>query len=420
MLVGHNRRILVIYASLAFTWLILFQLCRVYTFSDPSSFFYDPRRAYQTRYTDIRESQADELLRLANSPTGDLSNSPLINNDSLPQGRGKHLCIGIPSVRRQREQFLPRALASLVEGLSPKQRSAIHIVVLLADDDPTSHPAFGQLWLDRLADEVLFYGNTSLDVPERYRNVTSTASGRNRDMSRNDRVHRDYSTLIATCQGIGVEYFALIEDDIIASRNWLGRLSTGLDRLEHTEDAANWLYLRLFYSETYMGWNSEEWRTYLVHALSIYCIVLVVYNLAIMLDMRRRRQVVTYKPSPYNIVHLTFWTASFIALYFLAGRLTVDPFPTGVHEMPNYGCCAQGLVIPHQHLGALESALHTASDAIAGDSLIESFADMRGLKKYAITPSVLQHVGIRGSSDHGSRKATWNFSFEKINTRASE
>ncbi|WP_206208898.1 aldehyde dehydrogenase family protein, partial [Vogesella mureinivorans] len=31
-----------------------------------------------------------------------------------------------------------------------------------------------------------------------------------------------------------------------------------------------------------------------------------------------------------------------ILLYFLAGRLAVNPYPTGVHDMPNYGCCAQG------------------------------------------------------------------------------
>lgn len=97
----------------------------------------------------------------------------------------------------------------------------------------------------------------------------------------------------------------------------------------------------------------------------------------------------------------------------------MDPIPVGVHEMPNYGCCAQGLVIPQQHLDALGSALKTASDAIAGDSFIEAFANTRGLKKYAITPSVLQHVGRRGSSDIGGiRKATWNFSFEKTKTGA--
>ncbi|KAI1015437.1 hypothetical protein LB504_011116 [Fusarium proliferatum] len=421
MLIGHNRRLFIVYASLASLWVFLFQLCRLYTFSDPSSFFYDSARAYETRYSAVRQRQADELLDVAEHfPVEELAKLPPFNNatEAIPRNSSKRLCVGIPSVTREREQFLPRAVASLVQGLSLEQRQAIHIVVLLADDDPASHPAFGRQWLNRLADEVLFYGNSSItDCPDRYRGV---ASDHSHELSRNDRVHRDYATLMAACQEQRADHFALVEDDIIAAQNWLGRLSTALDKLERTEDAKNWLYLRLFYSETYMGWNAEEWPNYLVNSISVYCIVLVLYILVVAIDTRRRSQTFHPKSNIWALPHLTFWTASFILLYFLAGRLAVNPYPTGVHEMPNYGCCAQGLVIPRQHLDELGAALNTASDAVAGDSLIESFADSHHLKKYAITPSVLQHAGRMGSSDvGGTRKITWNFSFEKTSVRRS-
>ncbi|RBA14249.1 hypothetical protein FPRO05_03041 [Fusarium proliferatum] len=421
MLIGHNRRLFIVYASLASLWVFLFQLCRVYTFFDPSSFFYDSGRAYETRYSAIRQRQADELLDVAEHfPVEELAKLPPFNNaaEAIPRNSSKRLCVGIPSVTREREQFLPRAVASLVQGLSLEQRQSIHIVILLGDDDPTSHPVFGKRWLDRLADQVLLYGNSSkVDAPKRYRIV---ASDHSHELPRNDRVHRDYATLITACQEQQTDYFALVEDDIIAAHNWLGRLSTALDKLERNEDAKNWLYLRLFYSETYMGWNAEEWLTYLVNSISVYYIVLVLYLLVVAIDTRRRSQTFHPKSIVWALPHLTFWTASFILLYFLAGRLAVNPYPTGVHEMPNYGCCAQGLVIPQQHLDALGVALNTASDAIAGDSLIESFADSHHLKKYAITPSVLQHVGRMGSSDvGGTRKVTWNFSFEKTSTRRS-
>ncbi|KAF4954316.1 hypothetical protein FGADI_5339 [Fusarium gaditjirri] len=421
MLIGHNRRLFIAYASLASIWVFLFQLCRLYTFADPSSFFYDSTRAYETRYTNIREQQADELLDIAEHfPVEELVKLPLFNNipDAIPRDQEKHICVGIPSVTRERDQFLPRAVASLVQGLSLEQRQAIHIIVLLADDDPTSHPAFGRRWLDRLVDEVLLYGNSSTtNAPDRYRSV---ALDNNHELSRNDRVHRDYATLMTACQEQRSEYFALVEDDIIAAHNWLGRLSTALDKLERVEDTKNWLYLRLFYSETYMGWNAEEWPTYLATSISVYCIVIVLYLLVVAIETRRRSQTFHPKSTIWTLPHLTFWTASFIALYFLAGRLTVNSYPTGIHEMPNYGCCAQGLVIPRQHLDALGAALHTASDAIAGDSLIEYFADINHLKKYAITPSVLQHVGRMGSSDvGGTRKVTWSFSFEKTSARRS-
>lgn len=421
MLIGHNRRLLIVYASLASLWVFLFQICRLYTFSDPSSFFYDSRRAYETRYSDIRQRQADELLDIAEHfPEEELAKLPLFNNiaNTIPRDSEKRICVGIPSVTRERQQFLPRAVASLVQGLSLEQRQAIHIVVLLADDDPTSHPAFGKRWLDRLVDGILLYGNSSItDASDRYRSV---ASDHSHELSRNDRVHRDYATLMAACREQRAEYFALVEDDIIAADNWLGRLSTALAKLERADDAKNWLYLRLFYSETYMGWNAEEWPTYLVNSISVYCIALAFYLLVVAIDTRRRSQTFHPKSTIWALPHLTFWTVSFIFLYFLAGRLAVNPYPTGVHEMPNYGCCAQGLVIPRQHLDTLGAALSTASDAVAGDSLIEYFADSHHLKKYAITPSVLQHVGRMGSSDvGGTRKVTWNFSFEKTSVRRS-
>ncbi|CVL03380.1 uncharacterized protein FPRN_11744 [Fusarium proliferatum] len=421
MLIGHNRRLFIVYASLASLWVFLFQLCRVYTFSDPSSFFYDSGRAYETRYSAIRQRQADELLDVAEHfPVEELAKLPPFNKatEAISRNSSKRLCVGIPSVTREREQFLPRAVASLVQGLSLEQRQSIHIVILLGDDDPTSHPVFGKRWLDRLADQVLLYGNSSkVDAPKRYRIV---ASDHSHELPRNDRVHRDYATLITACQEQQTDYFALVEDDIIAAHNWLGRLSTALDKLEQTEDAKNWLYLRLFYSETYMGWNAEEWPTYLANSVSLYCIVLALYLLVVAIDTRRRSQTFHPRSIIWALPHLTLWTASFILLYFLAGRLAVNPYPTGVHEMPNYGCCAQGLVIPQQHLDALGAALNTASDAIAGDSLIESFADSHHLKKYAITPSVLQHIGRLGSSDvGGTRKVTWNFSFEKTTARRS-
>lgn len=421
MLIGHNRRLFIVYASLASLWVFLFQLCRVYTFSDPSSFFYDSGRAYETRYSSIRQRQADELLDVAEHfPVEELAKLPPFNKatEAISRNSSKRLCVGIPSVTREREQFLPRAVASLVQGLSLEQRQSIHIVILLGDDDPTSHPVFGKRWLDRLADQVLLYGNSSkVDAPKRYRIV---ASDHSHELPRNDRVHRDYATLITACQEQQTDYFALVEDDIIAAHNWLGRLSTALDKLERTEDAKNWLYLRLFYSETYMGWNAEEWPTYLANSVSVYCIVLALYLLVVAIDTRRRSQTFHPRSIIWALPHLTLWTASFILLYFLAGRLAVNPYPTGVHEMPNYGCCAQGLVIPQQHLDALGAALNTASDAIAGDSLIESFADSHHLKKYAITPSVLQHIGRLGSSDvGGTRKVTWNFSFEKTTARRS-
>lgn len=45
--------------------------------------------------------------------------------------------------------------------------------------------------------------------------------------------------------------------------------------------------------------------------------------------------------------------------------------------------------------------------------MIDVFGDERGLAKWALDPSVLQHVGMLESSDRGKRVEVWNFSFER-------
>ncbi|UZP43442.1 hypothetical protein NXS19_011258 [Fusarium pseudograminearum] len=393
MLLGRNR-LFAVHAVLAMIWLSLFQLCRLYTYYDPSSFFYDSRKAYETRYTDLRERDADHLLNnLHHASTDELSNVNSPKDDVDIQGEDKRICIGIPSVRREKQHFLPRTIASLVEGLDAGERSALRITVLLADDNPMSHPAFGQEWLHILADEVLLYGNDSSSAePNIYRYVQPFASEGDKALLRNDRVHRDYATLMENCRVTEAQYFVLMEDDVIAGRHWLSRLLDGLKYLNGVTTPENGFTFDFSTQKPISaGIQNNGPSTLFVRCASTPC---------------------------YNVLHLTLWSALFIALYFMAGRLTVDSYKEGIQEMPNYGCCAQGLVIPQQHLLTLENALHAAADDIAGDSLIEKFADDQALKKYAIVPSLLQHVGIKGSSDaQGSKKATWNFNFERVISR---
>jgi hypothetical protein len=111
---------------------------------------------------------------------------------------------------------------------------------------------------------------------------------------------------------------------------------------------------------------------------------------------------------------LGIWMPAAITLYFLAGRLSMQPFPSGVREMPAYGCCSQGLVFPRHQLDPLIQRLRSpALKEHYPDQIIEAVAGER-LAKWALVPSVLQHVGRKGSSTAlpGSVKQTWNFQFE--------
>ncbi|KEY64568.1 hypothetical protein S7711_03632 [Stachybotrys chartarum IBT 7711] len=371
----------------------------------------------------MREAEADEYIaRISNQP----SLSPSDNRSfRKPQTFGsepgtEEVCVGIPSLKRDNEQFLRRTIASLLDSLGDEEQLELHMVVLLADDKPENNPAYGQEWLEYLADEVLVYGQDRA-VPSgvgtaNYRRIPHKQIGAGK---RRKHIRFDHAALISACQRRGAPYFLLIEDDIIASRDWYQRMRWGLAEAERTYANRDWLYMRLFYSETFLGWHSEEDLIYLRNILTVYlCIALFLC----LRETRGRWRGVGAIQASSIIKHIRsytgvyFWTTCYIALYFMAGRLLVNGYRPGLQEMANYGCCGQGLVFPARHLAMLEERFLQPPFEIAGDALVEEIAAEDDMRKLALVPSVLQHVGIRGSSAPGGKvRTTWNFSFEKLN-----
>lgn len=114
-------------------------------------------------------------------------------------------------------------------------------------------------------------------------------------------------------------------------------------------------------------------------------------------------------------------TPLLIILFFAAGRISMLPMSAGVHEMPNFGCCSQGLVFPQARIGDLLSWYESKRVGYI-DMLTESYADKEGEIRWALTPSVLQHVGGKSSKtnspgDNNNRltvsETIWNFVFEE-------
>ncbi|MCJ1264716.1 hypothetical protein MMC22_004591 [Lobaria immixta] len=85
-----------------------------------------------------------------------------------------------------------------------------------------------------------------------------------------------------------------------------------------------------------------------------------------------------------------------IGLIFAAGKVTVLPLPAGVHEMNKYGCCSQGLVSPRGKVQDLIDWFETKKIGFV-DMLTEEYADKHGEQRWALTPSVIQHIGRKSS-----------------------
>ncbi|KAL7797372.1 hypothetical protein V8C37DRAFT_419707 [Trichoderma ceciliae] len=395
-------------------WFIAFRYLQQTTYYDPSSYFFRWDVAYQPLYSAIREQEADIFLAAIQNS----QQNRLIKGSEGSVNEATLYCIGIPTLQRERAQFFAKTAASLVDTLTPEERELIHIVVLLSDTDGTVNSAFGQDWLHAIADTVVVHE----DTPEKlvFDNNYQTTPRHPDSATRDERVRRDYSVLSETCRRNEADYFILVEDDTIAARDWFKKLQDATPQVNQRAVAKgrDWFYIRLFYTETYMGWNLEEWPTYVLNTALIYTVVL-----GIMLAIRHLHHVAppSIKDRAFNnwnllMVNVLFiWVPLFIGLGFMAGRLTVSPLAAGVQEMPRYGCCSQGLVIPNRHLSLLEEKLKESPFDLPADSTIERTAEIFELDKWAIVPSVLQHIGARGSSAKGgATKTTWNFSFERL------
>ncbi|KAJ5556581.1 hypothetical protein N7494_000496 [Penicillium frequentans] len=129
----------------------------------------------------------------------------------------------------------------------------------------------------------------------------------------------------------------------------------------------------------------------------------------------------TYLPN--KIIALLAFTITplLIILSFAAGRITMLPMPAGVHEMLKFACCSRGLVFPQARSGDPESWYESKSIGYV-DMLTEIYADENKEIRWALTPSVLQHVGSKSSKTNSLGKykyqltvprTFWNFIFEE-------
>ncbi len=392
--------------AFALIYLTLIRYCSITFYRDPTSAFFDPVRGYARQYSLTRQIQADAFIEKSNNSPG-----------SRAQLKGPpKLCIGIATVARENEQYIQSTIGSLIEPLSDAERDQIYLTVLIAHSDPNTHPIYGEQWLTTLANKVLLY-----DVPKEQRNQLAEWEEAG-DFS--SKAIFDYTYVMQKCVDRGAEWVAMIEDDTLAVADWYPRLMDSLLQADsqHRADGhqGEWLYLRMFFTEEFLGWNAEEWPKYLFTSL-----LRVAVTVTLLLLARR----FVFKNTLTNSI-VALWSLVFvpalILLYYLAGKLSIQPLKPGVHEMPAFGCCAQGLVFSSSM--ATKTIDHLRAEG-AGfvDQLIEAWANEMGYIRWVVVPSLLQHVGVHSSKgdDMGSQakwhrsvaEKIWNFGFELYDDR---
>ncbi|KIW57195.1 hypothetical protein PV05_05785 [Exophiala xenobiotica] len=364
---------------------------------DPSSVFFDARRAYNPLYSAHRAEQAEKYISSINE-----SGRHVFNNIEPPL-----LCLGIATVARRGTQYVRTTVGSFFAGLSEGERRLIFFDLLVGHSDPAKHPIFAEHWLDILPDRILQYPKDTAEFDQ----VRAWEEG---GWYRNKSIH-DYRYLLRDCYNTGAKYIAMVEDDTLAVEGWFRRLLDALDivkvKMNRYPSDQRWIYLRLFYTDELLGWNSELWATYLFWSFVIW-----ISLLTMMLASRRRfpRQLEFFTIDVTAVIAIICIPAM-VLLFFLAGKQTMMPLTSGVQEMNKYGCCSQGFVYPRDMVPDVLDKLRIETKGLV-DMQIEKIADAEGYVRWAVVPPILQHTGGTSSKGYGfddNARRTWSFRFEQ-------
>ena len=412
------------------SFLLLFVLLYLATFltllpsarRDPSSLFFSEKTGYAQRYSLARSAQAAAFVNATNA-------SP--PSPRIPAGKPR-LCLGVPTVARPSHQYIHLTIGSLLEGLTADERDALHLVLLIAHTDPAAHPIHAEPWPERLPDALLTYAHLPASERAQLAAWEATADYRPKALF-------DYGLLLETCtRTTPAPFAAVLEGDVLAARGWLARTlaaahavedqDTTPDEVAHAPKdddtpTADWLYLRLFYTETYLGWNREEWRAQLGSVLLAAGALLAAFlalrlclpppSRAVPFVRTIRTSFLSAKPL---LIALGILFPACALLYFALGRTTVQPPAPGLHRMDEYGCCAQGMVFAARMVPFVRARLREPGGPGYTDMLLEQVAAKWKLGRWVLRPSVLQHIGAESSKgdEVADRRARmiWSFAFE--------
>ena len=212
---NHRLRI---FLSFVLFYVFLTLCARTRSFRDPGSVFFDPSTAYDLSYSAVRLEQADRYVDSAVSDT-----KPKIPSSSHQPG----LCLGIPTIARKGVRYFKHTVGTLLEGLDETERADIHLILFIAHTDPSQHPAYAEPWLDKLADQVLLYNASEVDIGHLQTLETDEAKA-----SGLEKALFDYRYLLKACEAIDTPYIIMLEDDVVALDGWYHRTRDALASAE--------------------------------------------------------------------------------------------------------------------------------------------------------------------------------------------
>lgn len=428
----------------AVLWLLAFTYGKVFLWRDPHSAYFSSESVYDLDYSATRQQQARDFIAQVNrealaNEADDVANKieggmgtgsvPAKKKQRQKTGDTPALCAAFVTVRRDNDAarlYMADALGSMLAGLDVRERAALNVSLLFGNMDPARHPDWDAPWVRALADSAAGYsGLTDLQ------RAGLTKAEEARDLQLKGVF--DYLYVLERClEETSAPFIAVFEDDVVFAADWMARTMRGLQYLvrdyKPAEGAKDWLYLRLFYTETHLGWLTEGGWFYnhlpltLAMAAGATAVLLLTLRFVFRCGARLRLDWATIA-----VVSLLV-APSFAVLVFMAGKHNL-PIPGyslhnglpaalsashgGVMPMDQSGCCTQALVF---HRPALPDLIQYLRKRERGqtDSMIEEYCGITGMKRFALAEQAVQHVGLYSSRGMQAKDAqsVWAFWFE--------
>ena len=235
------------------------------------------------------------------------------------------------------------------------------------------------------------------------------------ELARNERnIHKaglDYAYALQAChENSASPYIAILEDDVLLADGWLARTRLAVREIEERV-GERWQDLRLFNQTRSLGWGSR--RILSKDALILITIICAIIVGGTFLHKRYGRRRVLAIPT---IIVLCFATVpSFVILFFQAGKASILPPRPGI-SVQTWGPCVQGNVFARNHLPGLIQAIRENAAHRPHDLILRDYAAWRGLTRYVLTPSQIQHMGFESvvSVSRPRAEFPWSVAYEDL------
>ncbi|PRP76062.1 hypothetical protein PROFUN_01778 [Planoprotostelium fungivorum] len=302
----------------------------------------------------------------------------------------KDLCIGIVTVDRRPQRYLLETVASVIRGVDSEIADRVTIFVLNTMINEADHP--DALYLSPLV-PVLHRSHIPQLVPKGHE-----------DSGWYKKETIDYVTSLNVCQKLS-RYTLILEDDVLVTSHLVQKLfERALDPLERGQSTTQsglfnepWLFVRLFYTNYWSGWATEDIFTFpfLFFTLGSIFTLIVLFFL-----WPSGRDFVGFVKAERKMAFILWMSLSLfsaVCLYSVGKQNIMSNFRTGLWPFGSHAFTV-GMVFSNDRMEGMSRYLLENYQEVPVDILIGRYAGQEHLRMLLLVPNLVQHIGAYSSN----------------------